>query len=122
MKTLGVGIIGCGNISSIYMQNLPHYEGLALRACADVRPEAASAQATKYGIEAHSVDGLLGRGDIDIVVNLTIPNSHFEVSHAALSAGKHVFSEKPLTVSVEQGRRLVAEAAARGVLLGCAPD
>ncbi|WP_243371927.1 Gfo/Idh/MocA family protein [Microvirga solisilvae] len=122
MDTLNVGIIGCGNISGIYLQNIPAYRGLKLRACADMRPEIAQAQASRHGIEAMSVDQMLASPDIDLVVNLTIPAAHFGVSLAALSAGKHVFSEKPLAVDFEQGRKLVDEAEARGLLLGCAPD
>ncbi|MEE1654740.1 Gfo/Idh/MocA family oxidoreductase [Microvirga sp. CF3062] len=122
MTSLNVGIIGCGNISGIYLQNIPAYHGLNLRACADMRPEVAQAQASRHGIEAMTVDQLLARDDIDLVVNLTVPAAHFGVSLAALSAGKHVFSEKPLAVDFEQGRRLVDEAEARGLHLGCAPD
>jgi len=122
MESLNVGIIGCGNISGIYFQNIPAFRGLALRACADIRPEAAQAQASKFGIEALTVDGLLARQDIDLVVNLTVPGAHFGVSLAAIRAGKHVFSEKPLAVDFEQGRTLVNEAETRGVRLGCAPD
>ncbi len=122
MREFGVGIVGCGVISTVYMQNMKLFDGLALRACADQRPEVAAAQAARFGIEACDFDALLARADIDIVVNLTVPDAHFAVSHAALTAGKHVFSEKPLCVSVAEGRRLVAEADARGVLLGCAPD
>lgn len=122
MRELGVGIVGCGVISGIYMQNMALFRGIALRACADIRPEAAQAQAAKFGIDARSIDALLASADIDIVVNLTVPNAHFAVSHAALTAGKHVFGEKPLAVSVEDGRRLVAEFEARGLALGCAPD
>lgn len=122
MDALNVGIIGCGNISGIYLQNIPAYHGLSLRACADMRPEAAQAQASRHGIQALSVDELLARDDIDLIVNLTIPSAHFGVSLAALTAGKHVFSEKPLAVDFAQGRRLVDEAEARGLHLGCAPD
>jgi predicted dehydrogenase len=122
MDTLNVGIIGCGNISGIYLQNIPAYRGLSLKACADARPEAAQAQASRAGIEALSVDELLARNDIDLIVNLTVPDAHFGVSLAALRAGKHVFSEKPLAVDFEEGRTLVQEAEARGLLLGCAPD
>lgn len=122
VRELGVGIIGCGVISTVYMQNMPMFRGIKLRACADLRHETAEAQAQKFGIEAMPIDTLLKRDDIDIVVNLTVPNAHFGVSHAALTAGKHVFGEKPLTVSVEEGRRLVAEAEARGLAIGCAPD
>lgn len=122
MDTLNVGIIGCGNISGIYLQNSPAYNGITLKACADMKPEMAQAQASRFGIEARSVDQLLASDDIDLVVNLTVPSAHFGVSLAALNAGKHVFSEKPLAVDFAEGRRLVEEAEARGLLLGCAPD
>ena len=85
MGKLGVGIIGCGNISTIYMQNMPNFRDLKLVACADLRPEAAQAQAAQFGIEALSIDALLARPDIQIVVNLTTPNAHYGVSHAALT-------------------------------------
>ena len=122
MDEIGVGIIGSGNISSIYLTNLPHAPGVKVRAIADLRPEVAAAQGKKFGVAAMPVDALLKRSDISIVVNLTIPASHGEVSIAALSAGKHVFSEKPLAVDVELGRKVMAEAEWRGLLVGCAPD
>lgn len=122
MASLNVGIVGCGVISGIYLKNILAYRGLTLRACADMRPEVAQAKAASAGIEAMSVDQLLASEDIDLVVNLTVPAAHFGVSLAALQAGKHVFSEKPLAVDFEQGRKLVDEAEARGLLLGCAPD
>lgn len=121
-RPLGVGVIGAGVISGVYMNNVKLFQGLSLRGCADVRPDAAQPQAAKFGTEAMTVDAMLASSDIDVVVNLTVPNAHFAVSHAALSAGKHVFSEKPLCVSVEEGRRWVDEADRRGVRLGCAPD
>ena len=122
MQDIGVGLIGCGNISGIYLTNIPKAPGLKLRAVADMRPEVAEAQGAKFGVEAMPIDALLARDDIGIVVNLTVPNAHSAVSLAALSAGKHVFSEKPLATDVELGRKVVAEAEARGLLVGCAPD
>lgn len=122
MSTLGVGLIGCGNISTIYLQNMASFHGLTLVACADMRAEAAEAQAKLFNIEALSIDALLARPDIHIVVNLTTPNAHFPVSLAALKAGKHVFGEKPITVNAEDAATLVAEANARGLKIGCAPD
>ncbi len=122
MSTLGVGLIGCGNISTIYLQNMPSFQGLKLVACADMRAEAAEAQAKLFNIEALSIDALLARPDIHIVVNLTTPNAHFPVSLAALQAGKHVFGEKPITVTAEDAATLVAEANKRGLKIGCAPD
>jgi predicted dehydrogenase len=84
--------------------------------------DSARAQAERFGIPALGIEALLRDPEVDIVVNLTTPNAHFEVSHAALTAGKHVFSEKPLCVSAEDGHRLVAEADRRGLKFGCAPD
>jgi predicted dehydrogenase len=121
-NTLGVGIIGCGNISTIYMQNMTKFAGLRLVACADVRLDAAEAQANLFGTRALSIEALLKRSDIDIVVNLTTPGAHFAVSHAALVAGKHVFGEKPITVEAAHASALVADAERRGLKIGCAPD
>lgn len=122
MSTLGVGLIGCGNISTIYLQNMASFHGVKLVACADMRAEAAAAQATAFGIEALSIETLLARPDIHIIVNLTTPNAHFPVSLAALQAGKHVFGEKPITVDAADAATLVAEANKRGLKIGCAPD
>jgi predicted dehydrogenase len=121
-ESIGVGIIGCGNISGTYLTNAPLFKGLAIRAVADLRPEMAEAQAKKYSVEAAPVDVLLARDDVGIIVNLTQPSAHASVSLAALSAGKHVFSEKPLAASFELGRTVVAEAEKRKLLVGCAPD
>ena len=94
---MGVGIIGCGNISTAYLRLSKLFKGLEVRACADMNLENAQKQAEAFGIRANTVDELLASDDIDIVVNLTIPDAHFEVSKTILLAGKHVYSEKPLT-------------------------
>ncbi|WP_298884864.1 Gfo/Idh/MocA family oxidoreductase [uncultured Bradyrhizobium sp.] len=122
MSKLGVGVVGCGNISTIYLRNIPNFRDLRLVACADLRGEVARDQAGQFGIEALTIEALLARPDIQIVVNLTTPNAHFAVSHAALTAGKHVFGEKPITVEAADAAALVREAAQRGLKLGCAPD
>jgi predicted dehydrogenase len=122
MSKLGIGVIGCGNISTTYLRNAALFPGVELRACADMAPEAAKVRASEYGIRALGVEELLAAADVDLVLNLTIPAAHFDISFSALSAGKHVFTEKPLATSASDGRRLVAEAAKRGVLLGSAPD
>ncbi len=122
MDEIGVGIVGCGNISTIYVTNLPHAPGVKVRALADMKAEVAEAQGKRFGIEAMPVDALLARDDIDIVVNLTIPAAHGAVSLAALTGGKHVFSEKPLAIDVDLGRKVVAEAEKRHLMVGCAPD
>ncbi len=121
-KELGVGIIGCGNISTTYFKLAPLFKGIKVVACADLNPTAAEARATEYGVEAQSIEALLANPDVDIVVNLTIPDAHYPVSKAILEAGKHVYSEKPLVLSLEQGEDLRAIARAKGLSVGCAPD
>jgi len=121
-KVLGVGIIGCGNISTSYLGLAPLFKGIEVRACADINPEAARARAAEYGIRAESVEDLLAADDIDMVVNLTVPAVHYAVSAQVLDAGKHVYSEKPFVLSVEEGRDLADRAARKGLRVGSAPD
>lgn len=124
MEKVKIGIIGCGNISGIYLTNLTKtFANTEVAACADLNPERAATAAEQYGIpQTLSTAELLERADIQIVVNLTTPKHHYEVSRQALLAGKHVYVEKPLTLSLEEGKALVALAKERGLLLGCAPD
>jgi len=121
-NVLGVGIIGCGNISTSYLKLAPLFKGIEIRACADINPDAAKTRADEYGIRAESVEGLLAASDIDMVVNLTVPAVHYAVSAQVLDAGKHVYSEKPFVLSVEEGRDLAERAARQGVRVGSAPD
>lgn len=121
-KVLGVGIIGCGNISTSYLRLAPLFKGIEVRACADINPEAASARAAEYGIRAESVEDLLAADDIDMIVNLTVPAVHYAVSAQVLDAGKHVYSEKPFVLSVAEGRDLAERAATKGLRVGSAPD
>ena len=121
-KTLGIGVIGCGNISAAYMRLAPLFRGLEMRACADMNPEAAKARASEFGLRAETVEGLLAADDIDIIVNLTIPAAHFEVSKRVLLAGKHVYSEKPFVLSLAEGQELQQIAASKGLRVGSAPD
>ena len=93
-----------------------------MKSVADLRPEAAQAQAEKYGVQAVSIDALLADSEIDIVINLTVPMAHAEVDLRILAAGKHVYSEKPLAASFADGKAVLAEAAKRGLRVGCAPD
>ncbi|MEP3429910.1 MAG: Gfo/Idh/MocA family oxidoreductase [Roseibium sp.] len=121
-KTLGIGILGCGNISAAYMRLAPLFKGIEVRACADINEAAAKARAEEFGLRAETVDGLLASDDIDIIVNLTIPAAHFEVSKKILEAGKHVYSEKPFVLSTQEGADLAAIAKEKGLRVGSAPD
>jgi predicted dehydrogenase len=117
-----VGIVGCGNISDRYLQWCPKFEILEVKACADLMMERAQAKAEQYGIQACSVDELLADPEIEIVINLTIPQAHTEVDLAAIAAGKHVYGEKPLALNRADGQKILAAAQAQGVLVGSAPD
>lgn len=120
--TFGVGIVGCGNISTTYFKLAPLFHGLEVRACADMNPAAAARAAETYGVAARGVDELMASDDIDIVVNLTVPDAHYAITRQALEAGKHAYSEKPLALSLDEGKELAALAAERGLKVGCAPD
>ena len=122
MEKLGVGIIGCGNISSAYLRLAPLFKGIEMRACADMNAAAAEARAKEFGLRAETVEGLLAAKDVDIIVNLTVPNAHFAVSKAILEAGKHSYSEKPFVLTLEEGAELKRIAAAKGLRVGSAPD
>jgi predicted dehydrogenase len=121
-RQLGVGVIGCGNISAAYMRLAPMFRGMEMRACADLDRQAANARAKEFGLRSQSVEELMASPDIDIVVNLTIPAAHYVVSNAALDAGKHVYSEKPFVLSVREGKTLAQKAARRNLRIGSAPD
>lgn len=122
MTPLGIGIIGAGNISTTYLELGPRFVGLEMRAVADLRPEIAEAQARAHGVRAVSVAGLLAAPDIDVVINLTIPEAHFAVTSAILEAGKHAYSEKPYVLALEEGEALRRLAAEKGLRVGSAPD
>ncbi|MGI6776995.1 MAG: Gfo/Idh/MocA family protein [Acetivibrionales bacterium] len=122
MKTVKVGLVGCGVISDIYLQNAQKFDIMDIVACADIIPEKAEAKAKEYNIKACSVDELMNDPEIEIVLNLTIPQAHAEVSLAALNAGKHTYAEKPLAVTREDGQKILKLAKSKGLLVGCAPD
>lgn len=122
MKELGVGIIGVGNISETYLAFGPKFRGFAIRSIADIKPETANKRAAEYKIRSKSVDAMLASDDIDIIVNLTIPEAHFSVTKNILEAGKHAYSEKPFVPSVEEGNALKEIADHKGLRIGSAPD
>ncbi len=122
MANLGIGIIGCGNISTSYLRLAPLFKGLEVRAVADINLEVARARAAEFDTKALSVDDLLAAKDIDIVINLTIPDAHYPITKRILEAGKHAYSEKPLVLTLEQGVTLRDLAKAKGLKVGCAPD
>jgi predicted dehydrogenase len=119
---MGIGIIGCGNISTTYLGLAPLFKGLQVVAVADMNMDAARARAAEYKVQAQTVDALLGNPDVGLVINLTIPDAHYLITRRAVEASKHVYSEKPLVLSLADGVALRDLALAQGVLVGCAPD
>ena len=123
MQPAKVGIIGCGNISNIYLESGKKFDILEIVAVADLDLARAKAKAEEHGIaKALSVKELLADPEIEIVVNLTIPAAHYEVCKAILESGKHAYVEKPLSITREQGRDLLETAATKGLRIGGAPD
>ncbi|MFS0731583.1 Gfo/Idh/MocA family oxidoreductase [Curtobacterium sp. 1P10AnD] len=120
---VGVGFIGAGMISEQYLTNLTRFPDVEVVRIGDIDTERAAASAAKWGVAA-SGDGasVLEDPDVEIVVNLTLPATHVEVSTAALRAGKHVWSEKPIGVDRGSAAGLVALAESLGLRLGIAPD
>ena len=122
-RPFGVGIIGTGVISQTYLENLTSFPDVAVVAVGDLIPERARAKAEEFGIGAWGTAAdVLANPDVDLVVNLTIPAVHVEVSRAAVEAGKHVWTEKPIGLDRKSTRELLALAAQKGVRIGSAPD
>ena len=122
MEKLGVGIIGCGNISTTYLGMAPKFQGIEVVAVADLDMDAAEARAKEYGVGARRVNDMLVSDDIAIIVNLTVPSAHFSVTKSILEAGKHAYSEKPFVLSLEEATELREVAKARNLRIGSAPD
>ena len=116
-----IAIVGCGNISDIYLENCLAF-GLDVVACTDMDMSRAEAKAGQFGVAARSLNEVLADPSIELIVNLTPPSAHAEVSRAALNAGKHVHSEKPLATNRTDGAQLLELAKWKGLRIGCAPD
>lgn len=122
---VGVGIVGLGNISATYLSNLSarFADAVNIIGCTDLDESRVQATSTQWGIRGYgNLDDLLSDPAIELVLNLTTPQVHASISATALSAGKHVYSEKPLAVAFEDAQALLNQAQAAGLLIGCAPD
>ena len=121
-KTRKLGVVGCGTISEAYLKAARTFPILEVVACADINPAAAVRTAQAWDIAALSVDALLAREDVEVVLNLTVPQAHAAVTLQALEAGKHAHLEKPLALSREEGQRVLSRAEELGLRVSCAPD
>ena len=124
MSVKKVGIIGCGKISDIYLNNCANvFNNLQIVACADLIYERAKGKTEKYDIpKACTVEEILSDPGIDIILNLTVPSVHAELCLKALNSGKNVYVEKPLSVTREDGKKIMGTAREKGLKVGCAPD
>ena len=120
---LRIGLIGCGRISDIYLENCARFDEIDVVACASLDLAESKAKAEQHGIaKACTPDAILSDPDIDAVLNLTIPAAHAEIGLSALDSGKHVYAEKPFATALEDGERLLALAREKGLTVGNAPD
>lgn len=122
MEPVRIGIIGAGNVLAQYLAKADLHEQISIEFLADLNLDAAKAQAEQFGIPAYgTVDELLARPEIEVVVNFTPPVFHARVSTQILEAGKHVFTEKPFATNLEDARALVELAREKGLKIACAP-
>src|SRR5690554_2063271 len=125
MQVLGVGIVGCSDISRVYLEEAPRFmDYFRVVACTDIVEEKARERADRFGIPkvCNSLTDMLALPEVDVVLNLTIPKAHGEVAMQALDAGKHVYNEKPLALTLEDASAMLRLADAKGLSVCCAPD
>jgi predicted dehydrogenase len=118
-----VGVVGCGTISGIYLKNSKKMNSFEIIACSDCIPERAQSRANEFAIpKVCSTAQIMTDPEIELVLNLTTPESHYESARQAIAAGKSVYNEKPLAIKLEDGQDLIDSAREQGVLIGGAPD
>ena len=117
-----IGLIGCGNIAETYFKSQDYFNNINFIACADINKVSADECAKKNNISSMSVEDLLNHEEVDVILNLTIPQAHFEVSEKALKAGKHVYSEKPMAIKLSDAKQIIEIANQKNLYFGNAPD
>ena len=121
-----IGILGCGDLSPIYLENITGQFGdkLEVAGVCDLIQERAQQRSSEFSIRKIYCDmnEMLADPAVDIVLNLSQPYAHYDAVTAALNAGKHVYTEKPLSATLEEGIKLRELVKAKGLLIGGAPD
>ena len=120
-KVFKVGLIGCGHISETYFRAQEYFNNIRIVKCADINMDSAKKCAIHYNIEAVSVEEILKDKEIEIILNLTIPRAHYEVSKMSLENNKHSYAEKPMAVNFENGKELLEIAKSKKLYIGNAP-
>jgi predicted dehydrogenase len=122
MQIMKLGIVGCGYISGAYLTGGARSKIVAVKSVTDIDMRQAEAQAAAHGVKAVLLDEMLADPEIGLIVNLTPPQAHAEISRLAIAAGKHIYSEKPFAVTLAEAKDIVAAAEAAGLRVGSAPD
>ena len=122
VKVFKVGLIGCGHIAETYFRAHKYFNNFRIIKCADINHLAAKKCASTYKIKALSVKNLLKDKEIEIILNLTVPKAHFEVSKKALLNNKHVYTEKPMAINLKDGKELLKISKRKKLYIGNAPD
>jgi predicted dehydrogenase len=121
-KIFKVGLIGCGHIAETYFRAHKYFNNFKIIKCADINHQAAKKCAKRYKIENLSVNNLVKDKNIEIILNLTPPKAHFQIAKKSLLNGKHVYSEKPLSINLFEGKELLKISQKKKLYLGNAPD
>ena len=122
VKVFKVGLIGCGHIAETYFRAHKYFNNFRIVKCADINHLAAKKCASTYKIKALSVKNLLKDKEVEIILNLTVPKAHFEVSKKALLNNKHVYTEKPMAINLKDGKELLKISKRKKLYIGNAPD
>ncbi len=123
MNKMKIAVLGCGNISDAYISSMiSKFKILDVTACCDLNEEKMMQTAEKYGIKPMTLEAIIGDASIELVVNLTPSPAHYSLTKKLLEAGKHVYSEKVLALTSDQGKELLQIADDKGLYLGVAPD
>ena len=121
-KIFKVGLIGCGHIAETYFRAHKYFNNFKIIKCADINQFAAKKCADKFKIIPVSVNELFKDKKIQVILNLTIPTAHYLIAKKSLLNGKHIYSEKPLAVSLKDGKELIKIAKIKKLFIGNAPD
>jgi len=121
-KVFKIGLIGCGHIAETYFRAEKYFNNIKIIKCADINEKASKRCALNFGIKSVTVNELLKDKEIEIILNLTIPKAHYQISKKALMNGKHVYSEKPLAINLNDGKKLLKISKKKKLYLGNAPD
>ena len=120
--TLNIGLIGCGHISETYFRSREYFNNINITDCSDLNEKASQKCAEEYNISSKSVEEILDDKNIDVILNLTNPTSHYETIKKTLLAGKHSYCEKPISITFDEGKELIELANLKNLYLGNAPD